>query len=346
MKDYNIRDIAKLANVGVSTVSRVINDHPDVKKETRDKILSIIDEYNYIPNNSARNLKLLNGNHIGVLVRGSFNPFFSQIVELIEKKINANNYSMILHYNINDLSDDSESIIEQVKEKRLGGVIYLGGNFNNDSMVHLKSLNIPLVLASSIIETDSDTSFFSSVRIDNVQSAYHAVDYLCQIGHKNIALLSPGMYDVKNGLLRRRGYEKALNDHGITIDEKYIIDGTYTFNSGFEMAKTLIESNPEITAIFATSDIMAVGAAKYLLSSGKEIPEDISIIGFDGLEYSQFFHPALSTVKQPIEAIAFESVKLLFDLLENPENKTQQITLKTELLVRDSVIKIKEHSYD
>ncbi|BEP27811.1 LacI family DNA-binding transcriptional regulator [Helicovermis profundi] len=340
MSSINIKDIAKLAGVGVSTVSRVINNHPDVKKETRVKIQDIIEKNNYIPNNSARNLKMLASNNIGIIVKGSFNPFFSKIVERIERSISNENYLLTLHYNSSCEKDDSEILIEQIKEKRLNGVIYLGGNFDNKSNNYLKLLNIPLVIASANISDDVDKSGFSSVGIDNIDSAFKAVDYLCKMGHKNIGLLSSGFSDSNNRNLRTFGYEKALLKNGISINIDYYRDGYYTFESGYEMAKDLLNKNSEITAIFSTSDIIAVGAAKYILSTNRQIPNDVSIIGFDGLEYGEFFHPSISTVAQPIEEIADNAVELLFRQINDMESLNEHIKLKTNLIIRDSIASV------
>ncbi|MCK5763266.1 MAG: LacI family DNA-binding transcriptional regulator [Clostridiales bacterium] len=331
----NIKDIAKLAGVGVSTVSRVLNNHPDVNAETRIKIQKIIDSQSYIPNRSARNLKMSPTKNIGVIVKGSFNPFFSEIVEIMEKNITKRNFSLLIHYNPIYDTEDAEIIIEQVKEKRLNGVIYLGGNFSKNSNSYLKSLDIPLVLASSNIDSDVDKKNFSSISIDNVQSAFEAVDYLCQMRHKNIGLLSSGLIDKHNGKLRTTGYEKALIHNNISLNHKYHRNGFYTFDSGYNMAKDILTIHPEITALFSTSDIIAIGAAKYILSTGRNIPEDISIIGFDGLEYSEFFHPSISSVKQPIEAIGEKAVELLFS------NTKKHILLQTKLITRNSVCKAK-----
>lgn len=331
----NIKDIAKLAGVGVSTVSRVINNHPNVKADTRIKIQKIIDSQNYIPNRSARNLKMIPAKNIGVIIKGSFNPFFAEIVEIMEKNITKRNFSLLLHYNPICDTEDSEIIIEQIKEKRLTGVIYLGGNFSKNSNSYLESIDIPIVLTSSNIDSDVDGKNFSSISIDNTQSAYEAVEYLCKMKHKNIGILSSGLIDQYNGNLRTSGYEKALLKNNIPLNPNYHRDGFYTFDSGYHMAKDILNTNPEITALFSTSDIIAIGAAKYVLSTGRNIPEDISIIGFDGLEYSEFFHPSISSVKQPIEVIGEKAVELLFS------NTKKHILLQTELIIRNSVGKPK-----
>ncbi|OQY38488.1 MAG: LacI family transcriptional regulator, partial [Spirochaetaceae bacterium 4572_7] len=144
MKNTNIKDIAKAAGVAVSTVSRVLNNHPDVKRETKENILRIIDELNYVPNNSARNLKRASSKNIGIFVRGEYNPFFAEIVESIEKEISANGYSAIVHFHHNEINA-IESAAQFVLEKKLIGLIYLGGILTKDKERFIEGLNTPMV---------------------------------------------------------------------------------------------------------------------------------------------------------------------------------------------------------
>ena len=184
----NIRDIARLAGVGVSTVSRVINDHPDVKDETREKILKIIKESNYIPNNSARILKKNNTNNIGVLVKGVFNPFFAEMINIIGNRINEAGYTMILQQNDYATEDDVDNLIAFVKEKRLQGIICLGGNFLNINDESFQFLDIPVVLTSVNTLSKESKSKFSSIGIDNVLAAKASIQYLIDKGHRNIGI--------------------------------------------------------------------------------------------------------------------------------------------------------------
>ncbi|SHJ43958.1 transcriptional regulator, LacI family [Geosporobacter subterraneus DSM 17957] len=338
MANANIKDIAEIAGVAISTVSRVINNHPDVSEETRKKVMEIIEEINYIPNNSARNLKRSNSTDIGVLVKGIYNPFFAKIVQSIEEEVAARGYTMILHYN-NDHANDIEAAIEFVKEKKLKGLICLGGNFSNLQEAHLEDLDTPLVLASTDLEEDRKRPFFSSVTIENEKAAYEAVDYLCRLGHKKIGIITTGEEDQCVGNLRLKGFRKAIAHHGISYDENYKEIGEYTFESGFDALNRLVDRVGDLTAIFVTSDIMAIGAAKAILNRGLRIPEDISVMGFDGIDYAKFFHPSLTTVNQPGEYMGKKSADILFDIIMN--NKAHQhIILKTELLESESCKKL------
>lgn len=334
MKNLNIKDIAKIAGVGVATVSRVLNNHTDVKEETRHKVLEIMEQYNYIPNNSARNLKRNTSNNIGVLVKGIHNPFFSKMIKSIEEEIDKEGYSMILHYNESN-NNDIDAAVELIKEKKLKGLICLGGDFEDLDKQEIVNLKTPIVLASTYIIEKANKALFSSVIIENEKAAYKAVDYIASLGHKKIGIITTGEEDRTIGKLRFEGYKKALKGNNIEYNEKFVEIGEYTFESGFDAMNKLLKKQLGITAVFATTDIMAIGASKAILSNGLKIPEDISVVGFDGIDYSMYFHPSITTIVQPVEEMGKKSIDLLFDLLKNKSNH-QHIILETELQERES----------
>ncbi len=331
----NIKDIAELAEVGVSTVSRVINNHPDVKESTRKKILKIIKESNYIPNNSARILKQNNTKNIGILVKGVFNPFFAQMTNIIGKIINQNGYTAIVHQNDYNLYQDVDILIAFIKEKRLQGIICLGGNFSEITDDSFKEVNIPIVLTSVNTISKQGKSYYSSIGIDNVKSAYDAARYLINKGHKKIALVLGDANDTGISLRRLEGYEKALRKESIEIEEDLIIIGGYSSEKAYEETIKLLKERKDITAIFSLSDIMAIGVAKAIIDSGFRIPEDISLIGFDGMDESKFYNPSITTVKQPQKLMAAMSINLLFSLI-NGQEENRHILLDTKLIERNS----------
>lgn len=338
----NIRDIAKKAGVGVSTVSRVLNNHHDVKKETRDKILEIIKENNYVPNNSARILKSNNMKHIGVLVKGVFNPFFSEMLKVIETHINQIGYTMILHhYDLNDLySNEGDVLISFIKEKRLQGVICLGGNFEGINEESFEGLEIPIVLTSIDSHIHVNPNLFSSVGIDNEKAAYEATRYLTEKGHKHIALVLGDKFDAGVSNRRAIGYMRALEANHISINKDYIIMGGYDFEPAYHHTKKLLAKYKEITAIFAISDIMAVGAGKAAVDLGYQVGKEISLLGFDGLDIGKYYNPTLTTIKQPQRQMAEDSIHLLLKLIEK-KCENQRSVLETKLIERMSVCEMK-----
>lgn len=335
----NIKDIARLAGVGVSTVSRVINDHPDVKDETREKILKIIKESNYIPNNSARILKKNNTNNIGVLVKGVFNPFFAEMINIIGNRINEAGYTMILQQNDYATEDDVDNLIAFVKEKRLQGIICLGGNFLNINDESFQFLDIPVVLTSVNTLSKESKSKFSSIGIDNVLAAKASIQYLIDKGHRNIGILLGEKNDVGISGLRLEGYKKALEENNIPYSEENIFIGDYDYSGAYRVTKEIINNRKDITAIFSISDIMAVGAAKSVIDQGLQVGEDISIMGFDGMDISKYYNPGITTVKQPKKNMANNSIDLLLALLAKKEEH-KHIIFETKIIERESCKKV------
>ncbi|MDM0446453.1 LacI family DNA-binding transcriptional regulator [Clostridium perfringens] len=335
----NIKDIARLAGVGVSTVSRVINDHPDVKDETREKILKIIKESNYIPNNSARILKKNNTNNIGVLVKGVFNPFFAEMINIIGNRINEAGYTMILQQNDYATEDDVDNLIAFVKEKRLQGIICLGGNFLNINDESFQFLDIPVVLTSVNTLSKESKSKFSSIGIDNVLAAKASIQYLIDKGHRNIGILLGEKNDVGISGLRLEGYKEALEENNIPYSEENVFIGDYDYSGAYRVTKEIINNRKDITAIFSISDIMAVGAAKSVIDQGLQVGEDISIMGFDGMDISKYYNPGITTVKQPKKNMANNSIDLLLALLAKKEEH-KHIIFETKIIERESCKKV------
>lgn len=334
MRNLNIKDIAKLAGVGVSTVSRVINEHPDVKDDTRQRVMEIIETYNYIPNNSARNLKRLDTNHVGILVKGMFNPFFAQMVEVIEKKLTHEQYASVLHYNREGLKD-VDAAHEFIMEKKLKGVICLGGDFDEMSESDIKRLRVPVILASTELPEQLDKTLYSSVLIDNEKAAFEAVSSLCQMGHRKIGIITSGEGDRSIGKKRTEGYLRALENHGIEKIERYFELGDYSFEKGYEAMKRLLDKAPDISAVFAISDIMAIGASKAILESGRRIPEDISVVGFDDIDYAAYFNPPLTTVHQPVRSMAEKTADIIISILDE-QKPHEHVVFDTRIIARSS----------
>ena len=331
----NIKDIAALANVGVSTVSRVINNHPDVHEETRKKVLEIIKENNYVPNNSARILKQSSTTNIGILVKGVFNPFFSEILKSVTVGIQKAGYTMIFQYH-QDKEDthyksDIGTLLGFIKEKRLQGIICLGGNFVDLTDEDLEKVDIPIVLLSVGTVTWQHLKRCSSISINNEVAAYKATEHLIRNGHQNIGLILGEKLDFGVSKARYEGYKKALKDYNIREKDDYIAYGEYEYEAAYKIGKKMLENHSELTAFFAISDIMAVGVAKASVDLGRKIGEDLSIIGFDGMEIAKYYHPSITTMKQPKDKMGQLSVELLLELLHKKiENK--HICLEVELV--------------
>lgn len=332
-----ITDIAKLSGVGVSTVSRVLNNHPDVKSETREKVLGIIKEYNYVPNNSARILKQSNTKNIGILVKGVFNPFFSAIIKNISTSVEKTGYTMILqhHNNPNEL----DTLVGFIKEKKLQGVICLGGNFVDIKEESFDDLDVAIVLLCVNLKTQKAWHSFSTISIADDSAGYEATEYLIKNGHRNICIMLGDKDDLGVGFIRYEGYKKALEDNGIEVRESHLIYGEYEVTKAYEKATSFLKKNKDVTAIFAISDMMAIGVAKAVVNLGLKIGEDVSVMGFDGMDVAQYYEPTITTIKQPRDEMSKMSVDLLLELLGG-EKQNKHIVLDVELVEGKSTKKI------
>jgi LacI family transcriptional regulator, repressor for deo operon, udp, cdd, tsx, nupC, and nupG len=338
MEAVTIKDIARLCGVGVSTISRAINNHPDINEETKAMIMQIIKEYNYIPNNSARNLKRSDADAIAVLIKGISNPFFTNMIKSFEKEIKKNKYSFILQ-RVESKEDEIDVAIELIKEKKLKGIVFLGGYFSHPEE-KLKQLKVPFVLSTIGTTQKLDESICSSVSVDDYKESYKIVDYLCKLGHKKIAILAASREDESIGKLRLDGYTDALRENNIGINNNLLrftrdgIDG-YSMENGYGITKELLASGEDFTAIYAICDSVAIGACKAIFDAGKKVPEDYSVAGFDGLDIAHYYNPSITTIKQPVEEMAEETIKILFDVI-NKKKSAQHRTFQGELVIGQS----------
>lgn len=331
-----IKDIAKMAGVSISTVSRVLNEHPDVSAEAREKVLAIVEEYNYIPNTSARELGKSSSDNIGVVIRGMSNPFYTKIITEIGAKIEADGYTMVMQQ-IGTNDDEIMTAARMERDKKLLGIIFLGGRLNY-SKQQLSSINVPYVCCTFNNQYGNlDKSDYSSVCIDDNQAAYDAVELLYKEGHRRIAVLLSGPDDGSVSQVRYEGYRRALNDFGLELDDNLIISiNSYNIADAYEGMKNWLENNYDFSAVFAISDNMAMGAMKALREAGKRVPEDVAVIAIDGIEASEYMNPVLTTLCQPEKEMGQQAVKLLEDIIKG--NKTyKHVVLDTKLREGESL---------
>lgn len=338
MGNITIKDIAKKCGVSVTTVSRAINDYPGINQATKAKIMQVVRESQFIPNNSARNLKRLENNSIVVLVKGLTNPFFNPMIDVLDKVIHNHKYSFVLQ-RVNDNEDEIEIASEIVLEKKPKGIVFLGGYFYH-AKEKLKQLDIPCVIGAVGDIDNKSSDVCSYVHVDDVKESYKMVDYLCKAGHKRIAILAASEGDKSISALRVEGYKKALRDHGIPIDEELIRyakpdEDIYTMARGYNGAKRLLEENVEFTAIYAISDSLALGVCRALKEEGKRVPEDYSVVGFDGMDIASYYIPSITTIRQPVEEMGEAVAEILFDMIEK-DAPIQHKIFEGELLVRES----------
>lgn len=311
-----IKDIAKACGVSVSTVSRVLNDHPDVSAANREKVMSVVRELHYVPNSSARDLVKAPPDAIGLVVRGVGNPFFTDIIHAVEEACGAAGYTMVLNQ-IRSGDDELRAGAELARSKRLRGLIFLGGCFDY-TPEQIAPLGIPFVCCTytnsfGTLEKDS----YSSVSIDDRKEAHRAVSLLTGQGHRKIAVILDSVRDHSISQLRYSGYCQALADSGIELDED-LVEETVTFemSDGYSGMERLLARRDDFTAVFVVADAMAVAAMKALHDHGRRVPEDCSVVAIDGIDISAYTVPTLTTLVQPRKEMGEHSVRILLDMIE------------------------------
>lgn len=337
MGSMTIKDIAKKCGVGVSTVSRAMNNHPDINPETKEMIMKTIQESNYVPNNSARNLKRSDAKAIAVLVKGIGNTFFSDLVSGLERECQKMNYSCLLQH-VEEQENELDAALHIAKEKKLRGLVFLGGNFSHPEE-KMKQLEVPYVL--STICTAGMKNDYAAVSVDDFKESYKMTEYLISMGHRDIAIITAPRDDRSIGKLRLMGYQKALEDHQIPFREELVgymdvNEDRYSFRSGYSLTNKLLKA-AKFTALYATSDTLAIGACRALKEAGISVPEECSVAGFDGMDAGEFYIPSITTIRQPVEKIARATAQLLFDMIKGKENP-RQLIFEGELLKRESVV--------
>ncbi len=338
MAEITIRDIAKECGVGVSTVSRAINNNPDINPETKKMILEIIERTGFIPNNSARNLKRTDAKCIAVLVKGITNPLFSSMIKIIEEETQRSRYALVLRH-VEEQEDEIDVALELEKEKRLRGIVFLGGLFEHTEE-KLEKLKVPFIFSTIGVNCldRGGKVVFSNISVDDRLESEKMTEYLLKLGHKKIALITEQTGPI--GSLRTQGYREAYAKRGLEVPEKLIyyvqedIDH-YSMENGYLTAKQLLASGEEVTAVYAVSDSLAIGVCRAVMEADKRIPEDISVAGYDGIEMGEYYNPKLTTIRQPVEEIAKKTIRLLLDVI-GERKEHQQIVLSAELVVRDS----------
>lgn len=338
-----IKDIAKEASVSVTTVSRVLNNKPDVNYKTKEKVLQVIKKLNYNPNGLARGLVLQKTYTIGLIIPDICNPYFPEIARGIQDQAKKMGYSVILYNTDNDKKSEIEAI-QLLKSKQVDGIILSLSVSNNEELDQLEDHNFPVVQ----IDRKISGSNSPSVTIDNIISAYNATEYLLQLGHKRLAHIT-GNLGTKTGQDRLQGFQKAIQAYGVNWNPDYICEGNYSKDSGYQQMKRLLELPKRPTAIFAANDLMALGAYEAIFDAGLKIPEEITIIGHDDIDVASLIRPGLTTMSQPTYNLGQIAAKMLIqkikenssegkDKITHDENTLSQneIVLNTQLIVRES----------
>jgi LacI family transcriptional regulator len=333
MANITLEDIARQAGVSRSTVSRVINEQPNVSESARSRVLDVVRHTGYIPNAAARTLASQRSWMLGLVLPHSVSsfftdPYFPLLTQGIAQACNQNNYTLGLF--LVGTEEDEEKIFPRVSRRGLlDGVIVQAGHHGDPVMGWLLDSSIPLVFAGRPFHPGN----FSYIDIDNVDASYNAVVHLIRLGRKRIATIA-GPSHSSVGVDRRAGYIKALKDRGLELNTELIVEGDFTDAGGYFAMQQLLPQHPD--AVFAASDTMAYGAVRAIKEAGLHIPRDLAVIGFDDLPLANASNPSLTTVRQPVLKFGVAAVELLIDLIENGTQPPRRIMLGTELIIRES----------
>ena len=308
-----IKDIARLSGVGVTTVSRVLNDHPDVSEETRRKVLAVVAEQGFQPNTNARHLKQQTSASIAIIVKGTMNMLFADLVERCQQLLQDAGRDAAVYY----LDEDANEVayaVQLCRERKPLGILFLGGD---RELFHsgFHDIRIPCVLLTNIA---GDLGFdnLSSITTDDKETSRQAVHFLAGQGHRYIGMLGGNWSCFQIGYSRFLGCVQACEELGLPFDgERQCEPCRYSLHDGYAATQRLLKRCPELTAIFSVSDVMAMGAIRALQDMGKRVPEDISVMGYDGIALADYFIPRLTTIRQDTQQLARQGVDLLLDNL-------------------------------
>lgn len=325
-----IREVAENAGVSYATVSHVINNTRLVSPETRERVLEAMDALNYRPNALARSLRQGKTNTLGLVLPDSANPFFAEISRSIEDEAFKKGYSVFL---CNTELDTQRELfyVDILSKKQVDGIIFVAAGDQADSLDFLVSLNMPIVMVDrNVPNVEVDT-----VLTDNQLGGYLATRHLMELGHQRIACIS-GPSSITPSAERMIGYRRAHEEAGLSYDENLILRGDYHAQSGMENTHSILKMDPRPTAIFASNDLMALGALRAAAEAGCSVPDDLAVVGYDDLEIARFATPPLTTIAQPKKEIGVQAIDLLVDRISRKGRSPSRVVLPPELIVRRS----------
>ncbi|WP_346766923.1 LacI family DNA-binding transcriptional regulator [Lysinibacillus sphaericus] len=329
VRRWTIKDIAKQAGVSITTVSRVLNEKEEgMSPKTREKVLKVMEEVDFQPNQFARGLVTKRSKIFGLIIPNISNPYFPELCRGVEDEANEREYSLII-CNSDDQSDKEKRYLRLLEEQQVDGIIFSAkDSLESSDEEQLSRAKIPFVL----VDRGKNEKNHSSVFLDNDKGGYLAGKHLTELGHRKIACII-GPKSISLTIDRLEGFKRALAESGVELLPSHIIEGDFQMEMAYQKSKDLILKK-EVTAIFAFNDVMAFGVYRMAHELGIHIPRDLSIVGFDDIPLVSALIPMLTTIRQDTYLMGREAVKLLIQKLEN--NETQSIMFNPTLVVRES----------
>lgn len=326
-----MRDVADRAGVSVTSVSHVINQTRLVSDDLRERVVTAMEELGYQPNALARSLRRKETYTIGVIITNSADPFFAEVTRGVEDACFEQGYNIILCNSDSDL-DKELLYTNALVKKRVDGILFLAAG--GKSTRHIRTMQeqkIPLVVVDRYIpDLAVDT-----VLIDNAHGGWLATHHLIELGHRRIGCIT-GPSDLSLSAERVTGYRCALQEAGLPVNETLIIKGNFQFETGYQAAQQFLTGPTPPTAIFACNDLMAIGAINAAIKQGWQVPQQLSVIGFDDIRMAAYTTPLLTTVAQPKYEMGFIATAMLLERIHTQEMAPRQKLLDTQLVVRES----------
>lgn len=326
----NIKFVAQKAGVSVTTVSRVLNHPESVSKDTRESILAVMEEINYVPNWFARNIQTNKTNMIGLLLPDVLDPANMEIAKGVEEIAHQKNYNIMLcntEYN----AEKEIGYINKLAERKIDGFIITSTFLKKKAIKSLDKQNIPFVFVGKTKETEGENLVYTNER----EASEEAVEYLITSGRKNIAIILPDTSSYDNAE-KLDGYKNAMKKSGLLTEAAFIEKSVNNIEGGFIAAGKLLSKNIKPDAVFATSDMMAFGAIERFKQAGVRVPEDIAVIGYGDVKVGAVMEPKLTTVSKPAYRMGLIATRLLFDIFEDESAPVQQIFLQSNIKIRKS----------
>lgn len=330
-----IKDIARAAGVSHTTVSRALNGNPLIKPDTRERIMKIASEMNYVPNYNAKSLVTKRSHTIGLFFssihQGTSASFLVDAIKGIHQVLDED-------YLLTVSGIDNIGHLESINPRRYDGILTMSqSDMDNEFIYHVKAAGIPLV----VLNRHLDDPAITNVAADDRKGVKAAVDHAHAMGHRKIAIIE-GKTGFKSSSERKQGYLDSLIAHNLTFDPLYFSQGDYSIESGYAAMQRLLSLSERPTAVFCCNDDMAIGALNACFDNGLAVPGDLSLIGFDDIMFAQYTNPALTTVRKSVAEISKEGTKLLIQLMEHPDSPAVQRLMETELIQRRSVARFPE----
>lgn len=333
MKIITIKDVARMAGVSVTTVSRVLNHRPDVNPATRERVEKVMAECHFVGNANARGLKQVDTDLVAIIIRGRENIFLSSLAETLGRSAVGCPFACITEY-IDEKDDEFQAALRLHQEKRVTGYIFVGSRIDERSAV-LAAIDAPIVFVT-VNAAGTSLNKASSVSVDDQVMGRAAIQALLDRGHTNIAVFGSAQ-DGEDSLYKRfLGVQEAFAAAGQAFDPARFVETRFTLRDAYDHAMAFFPENPDVTAVFCMSDTVALGVIRALCDLGLRVPDDVSVLGFDGTEMGKFSIPRLSTVEQPVEELARQSIGVLSRMMKN-EAQPHHVTVEASVCLRESV---------